>query len=231
MRAHTRKTEAPALVAGCIIALALPGTGLADPADTANMSPAEYAQYLIFESDSYDLKIATQEGKTGLDRMTQDKLQKTCSRLRAGEQVPPAVAAEIAAEARASIRYPEGGIKLGNWEEGAKLADNGFGYRLSPAGSDDHSKVVPGANCYACHQMDPRSVTYGTIGPSLSRYGAIRGNTEATRKWVYEIISDPHAYFPCTRMPRFGHNGVLTEAQISDVMAYLLDPESTVNKY
>jgi sulfur-oxidizing protein SoxX len=31
-------------------------------------------------------------------------------------------------------------------------------------------------------------------------------------------------------MPRFGHNGVLSEEQIKDVVAYLFDPESPVNK-
>jgi sulfur-oxidizing protein SoxX len=31
-------------------------------------------------------------------------------------------------------------------------------------------------------------------------------------------------------MPRFGHAGVLTEAQIKDVVALLMDPNSPVNK-
>ena len=31
-------------------------------------------------------------------------------------------------------------------------------------------------------------------------------------------------------MPRFGHSGILTEAQIKDVVALLMDPESPVNK-
>jgi sulfur-oxidizing protein SoxX len=31
-------------------------------------------------------------------------------------------------------------------------------------------------------------------------------------------------------MPRFGHQGILTEAQIKNVTALLLDPESPVNK-
>ena len=31
-------------------------------------------------------------------------------------------------------------------------------------------------------------------------------------------------------MPRFGHKGILTEAQIKDVVALLVDPESRVNK-
>jgi sulfur-oxidizing protein SoxX len=31
-------------------------------------------------------------------------------------------------------------------------------------------------------------------------------------------------------MPRAGHMGILTEAQIKDLMALLLDPDSPVNK-
>ena len=31
-------------------------------------------------------------------------------------------------------------------------------------------------------------------------------------------------------MPRVGHMGILTEAQIRDVMALLLDPKSPVNQ-
>ena len=31
-------------------------------------------------------------------------------------------------------------------------------------------------------------------------------------------------------MPRFGHKGILTEEQIKDVVALLIDPESPVNK-
>jgi sulfur-oxidizing protein SoxX len=31
-------------------------------------------------------------------------------------------------------------------------------------------------------------------------------------------------------MPRFGHNGILTEQQIMHVVALLLDPDSPVNK-
>jgi sulfur-oxidizing protein SoxX len=31
-------------------------------------------------------------------------------------------------------------------------------------------------------------------------------------------------------MPRFGHNGILSEAQIKHLVALLLDPDSPVNK-
>ena len=38
------------------------------------------------------------------------------------------------------------------------------------------------------------------------------------------------AYKACSDMPRFGHAGILSEQQIRDVMALLLDPESPVNR-
>ena len=38
------------------------------------------------------------------------------------------------------------------------------------------------------------------------------------------------AYNACSQMPRVGHKGILTEAQMKDVMALLLDPASPVNK-
>ena len=31
-------------------------------------------------------------------------------------------------------------------------------------------------------------------------------------------------------MPRFGHSEILTEAQVKDLVALLMDPESPVNK-
>ncbi len=49
-------------------------------------------------------------------------------------------------------------------------------------------------------------------------------------KHTYQLVYNAHLFFPCTTMPRFGYNGTLTQAQISDVMAYLLDPESPVNQ-
>jgi sulfur-oxidizing protein SoxX len=38
------------------------------------------------------------------------------------------------------------------------------------------------------------------------------------------------AYKACSNMPRFGHAHILTEKQIKDVVALLMDPESPVNK-
>ena len=128
--------------------------------------------------------------------------------------------------ARESIKYPEGGIKLGDWKKGRALAWSGFGYRVGHR-NDDHGKRETGANCYNCHQL-ATDRTGGTIGPALTNYGA-RGTSEPILKYTYEVIYNPHAYFPCTYMPRMGANGVLSADQISHVMAYLLDPESPVN--
>jgi len=73
-------------------------------------------------------------------------------------------------------------------------------------------------------------VSFGTIGPSLYNYGKIRGNTEAIQKYTFGKVYNPEAYSACSNMPRFGHNGILTEKQIKDVVALLLDPKSPVNQ-
>ena len=70
----------------------------------------------------------------------------------------------------------------------------------------------------------------GTIGPSLYQFGKLRGYNDETRKYAYGKIFNAEAYSACTNMPRFGHKGILTEAQIKDVVALLVDPESPVNK-
>ncbi|MBS1135965.1 MAG: soxX [Burkholderiaceae bacterium] len=61
-------------------------------------------------------------------------------------------------------------------------------------------------------------------------YGKLRGNSEAVVKYTWGKIWNTHAYNLCSQMPRYGDAGILTEAQIKDVMALLLDPNSPVNK-
>jgi L-cysteine S-thiosulfotransferase len=140
----------------------------------------------------------------------------------------PEQAAQISAAARESIKYPEGDIKLGDWKKGRDLAWSGFGYRIGHS-VDDHSKSQPGGNCYNCHEFagDRQG---GTIGPSLRNYGKLRGTEQPILKLAYGIVYNAHSMFPCTRMPRQGANGLMSEEQILDVMAYLFDPESPVNK-
>ncbi|MFZ5484019.1 MAG: sulfur oxidation c-type cytochrome SoxX [Pseudomonadota bacterium] len=195
--------------------------------DYTKMTPAQLAEYLIFESGSYDLKQPTQEGTTGRDRLVQDEIQKLCS---VGKgQVPSDAALEkVRALATASIKYPEGGIKLGDWKKGRVLAWSGFGYRTAH-NPDNHAKREAGGNCYNCHQL-ATDRTGGNIGPVLTNYGKDRGTSPEILKYTYDVIYNPHAYFACTNMPRMGANGVLSPQQISDIMAYLFDPNSPVNK-
>lgn len=125
----------------------------------------------------------------------------------------------------ARVVYPADGKFLGDWKKGYRVANNGRGGQFSdPAGT------VAGGNCFACHQLDPKEVSYGTLGPSLAAYGKDRKYDPETIKDAYTKIYNSMAVVPCSNMPRFGVNKVLDEQQIKDVMAYLFDPESPVNK-
>ena len=125
----------------------------------------------------------------------------------------------------ARVVYPADGKFLGDWKKGYQVANNGRGGQFS-----DPPGTVAGGNCFACHQLDPKEVSYGTIGPSLSAYGKDRKYDPETIKDAYTKIYNSMAVVPCSNMPRFGVNKVLDEQQIKDVMAYLFDPESPVNK-
>ena len=54
--------------------------------------------------------------------------------------------------------------------------------------------------------------------------------TPQMQKYAYGKVYNSQAFSACSSMPRFGHSGILTEAQIKDVVALLMDPESPVNK-
>lgn len=125
----------------------------------------------------------------------------------------------------ARVVYPADGKLLGDWKKGYQVANNGRGGQFS-----DPPGTVAGGNCFACHQLDPKEVSYGTLGPSLAAYGKDRKYDAETIKDAYTKIYNSMAVVPCSNMPRFGVNKVLNEQQIKDVMAYLFDPESPVNK-
>jgi sulfur-oxidizing protein SoxX len=61
-------------------------------------------------------------------------------------------------------------------------------------------------------------------------YGKIRKYRADDAKAAYIKIYNAQAVFPCSNMPRLGHNKHLTEQQIKDIVALLFDPESPVNK-
>jgi len=157
-------------------------------------------------------------------RLAQDETMKACS---LHENAPPKdAAAAIQARERARIEYPADGKLLGDWKDGEKLAQSGYGLRFT----DYPPRQPNGGNCYACHQLTKAEVSYGTIGPSLLGYGKVRNFGEAEIRAVYDKIYDAQASYPCSNMPRFGANKVLTIEQIKDLVALVMSPESPVNK-
>lgn len=158
------------------------------------------------------------------DRIKGDETLQICSATRNSPSAEQSK--KIEQLAKAAIKYPEDGKLLGDWKSGERIAQSGYGMRFS----DYPPRNPTGGNCYACHQITKAEVSYGTIGPSLLEYGKIRKFTEAETKAVYEKIYNSHAAFPCSLMPRFGSNGVLTIEQIKDITALLMSPDSPVNK-
>jgi sulfur-oxidizing protein SoxX len=173
------------------------------------------------------------KGQAGMDRLQQDDANRLCSAADvAGTTLDEKTAQMIEAANLKTVKWPADGKFLGDWKNGEKLAQSGRGLTWSDkAGSDN------GGNCYNCHQITKEEISYGTIGPSLYHYGKLRGVTDPnspTAKAVVEYtwgkLWNARAYSACSQMPRVGHNAILNEAELKDVMALLLDPASPTNK-
>jgi sulfur-oxidizing protein SoxX len=156
-------------------------------------------------------------------RIEPDETLKLCNQYR--NDVPAAEADRIVTRELAKVVYPADGKMLGDWKEGAKIANNGRGGQFS-----DDANTEAGGNCYACHQLEKQELSYGTLGPSLTAYGRDRNYAPDAIKSAFTKIYDSQAVLACSNMPRFGANKVLTQKQITDLVALLFDPESPVNK-
>jgi sulfur-oxidizing protein SoxX len=156
-------------------------------------------------------------------RVEQDETQRICSET---HNAPSAEQADaIVKRETATIVYPADGVLIGDWKAGEAIAQNGKGGRFN-----DGPDTVNGGNCYACHQLSRTEVSYGTLGPSLLEYGKQRDYAADAVKSAYAKVFNAQAALACSGMPRFGYHKFLTEQQIKDVIAYLFDPESPVNK-
>ena len=172
-------------------------------------------------------------GQAGMDRLQQDDANRLCSAADvAGQPLDDKTAQAIEAANLKTVKWPADGKFLGDWKNGEKLAQSGRGLTWSDkAGSDN------GGNCYNCHQITKEEISYGTIGPSLYRYGTLRGVTDlnspaakAVVEYTWGKLWNARAYSACSQMPRVGHNAILKESELKDVMALLLDPASPANK-
>lgn len=209
---------AVALSSAASITLAAPP---AQPKDGSWGPGASDAQFDAMMQNGFQSKgIAT------VDRLKQDPTQKLCSNPLTIYSAKNATLREkLQAENEASIKYPSNGKWFGDWKNGEKIAQSGRGQTWT-----DKAGEPNGGNCYNCHQITKEELAYGTIGPSLYNYGKARGNSEETLKYTWGKIYNAKATNICSLMPRAGAKGILTEDQIRDLMALLLDPESPVNK-
>jgi sulfur-oxidizing protein SoxX len=161
-------------------------------------------------------------------RLEQDEVNALCSRYR--NAPPPEAAARIIELSQASLRLPtDTKAMLGDWKSGEKLASIGTGGHIGKI-QPDRAGTPRGGNCYACHTIARKEVAAGNLGPALTGYAKVRGTSPEAIRYVYAKIYNAQAFFPCSSMPRFGHNQWLTQQEIADIVAFLLDPESPANQ-
>ncbi|MBA2548731.1 MAG: sulfur oxidation c-type cytochrome SoxX [Burkholderiaceae bacterium] len=167
-----------------------------------------------------------ERGIAKLDRLKQSDMQVACSEASlTGKELPKDVAARLEKQALATVKYPADGAYLGDYKQGERIAQTGVGLQWS-----DNDKTVAGGNCYACHELASQELAFGNIGPSLKGYGRLRGNSKEVVTYTWGKLWNSHAYNACSQMPRYGDANILTTAQLKDLMALLLDPNSPVNK-
>ena len=202
----------PVLLAAALVLIAVPA---ARPQEPRDIDPA-----LV---DRVVMSTWTKVPDGWASRVEQDETQRLCSLHR--NEPPTPVFDAILAREKATVARPTDGKVLGDWKRGDAVAQSGRGGQFS-----DAAGTVNGGNCYACHQMAPKELSYGTLGPSLVGYGRERKFDAEEARAAYAKIYNSQSVLPCSNMPRFGHKGVLREQQIKDVTAYLFDPDSPVNK-
>lgn len=165
-------------------------------------------------------------GAVTTERLKQDETQAFCSDPQLASSKAAAKRAEaIEAANLATVKWPSDGKWLGDWKAGERIAQSGRGLTWT-----DSPTQANGGNCYNCHQIDAKEISFGTIGPSLYQYGKLKGSSEQVMKDTWARIYNSKSANACSNMPRAGHMGILKEKDIQNIMALLLDPDSPVNK-
>jgi sulfur-oxidizing protein SoxX len=160
-------------------------------------------------------------GQAGMDRIPQDGLQRVCTETH--DRPPEALARTLEADQQKTLVVPQGSL-MGDWKRGEHLAQSGQGMTWNDKPGN------AGGSCYNCHELSPKELSFGTIGPSLRGFGNKRGSGPDAQRYVYSKIYNAKAFSACSQMPRFGTSGTLTAEQIKDLVALLLDPSSPVNQ-
>ena len=217
MKKHTKVA-----LLGCGAVLTLAGCAMLPPSADLDKLAADMVQ-----------RSFRDQGIAKVTSLKQDDSNRECSAAdAAGKPIEDKLGKAIEEANLKTVKMPSDGVFIGDWRVGEQLAQNGRGMTWTdPAG------VPSGGNCYNCHQIGKAELSFGTIGPSLFNYGKIRGVSDPASpgakpmlEYTWGKIWNAKAYNACSGMPRFGHAGILTEKQIKDIMALLLDPRSPVNQ-
>ncbi len=213
------------LLAGVVISL----SSVSNAAEQKAKVEAPGGKYAKDAEQIFVSSFRPDNDKEWMERLNQDETMKTCFQYR--DQPPKKVAEKLEKLNLATVKLPDNGKLVGDWKEGEKLASVGTGGHVGFIQPDPPGRLK-GGNCYACHQLAKKELAYGTIGPSLQHFGKLRGGLSNPDiiKYTYSKIYNSNAYTACTNMPRFGLHGWLSPEQISHIVAFLLDPESPVNK-
>ena len=197
------------------VALAACASAPVDPRPAVSESDLNEI-HAVMKRDFHARGIAT------MARIDLDTLQRSCNLY--GDNPPAGVAKALEAEQMKAIKFPAGSM-MGDWKRGQQIAESGRGMQWNDKAGD-----VAGGSCYNCHQLSAAQESYGTLGPSLLGFGKTRGNGSEMQRYAYGKIYNAKAFNVCSQMPRMGQSGTLTELQIKDLVAYLLDPASPVNQ-
>lgn len=135
----------------------------------------------------------------GEKRLVQDDTQKLCSAVRDNPSKADGERIEKMNLAM-KVLYPASGRLVGDWKKAEAIAQSGYGMRVG----DNTPGRGTGGNCYACHQIDKKELSYGTLGPGLHHYGKLRGGSEAIVKYTYDKIYNAQAFSPARTCPASG---------------------------
>jgi len=185
-------------------------------------APLALAEPTAREVQDIHLRDFHTKGIVKKDAVAQDAVQRICTVT--NDKPSAEIAKQIEADQMKTIAFPADGL-MGDWKRGESIAQSGRGMTFSDAAGTPN-----GGSCYNCHQLAAKEISYGTLGPSLQGFGKTRGAGAEMQKYVYGKIYNAKAYSACSQMPRLGFSGTLTEQQIKDLVAYLLDPASPVNQ-
>ncbi|OYU30991.1 MAG: sulfur oxidation c-type cytochrome SoxX [Comamonadaceae bacterium PBBC2] len=221
------------IIAACLSATALPICAQSASAAKAAPTSSNTGVFDLRADDATKASFRSEKAVSVARVLAIDETNRLCSAADvAGKPLDSKTAKAIETSNLKTIKWPSDGKYLGDWKEGEKVAQSGRGLTWT-----DDIKSPNGGNCYNCHQIDKKEISFGTIGPSLYNYGKLRGVTDPASpaakpmvEYTWGKIWNSKAYNACSNMPRAGHMGILTEAQVRDIVALLLDPKSPVNQ-